>query len=271
MRRARLRSRQAGFTLVEVLVASFLMAIIVGALGAVTAQWMPNWNRGFARVQRTDLLTAGIERLLADLSAAAPVSTGEGNGVPLFDGSELSVTFVRTALGPNAGRTLEIVKIAEIGSDKGPTLVRSTAPFLPYNAEVPLPETQFTKPVVVIRSPHRVSFAYAGADGEWQPTWRDATALPQAIRVNVREGASSRSVISTVAPVSVSLPVSCLNAKSPNECPALGGTAATATASAQAGAGSPLRPGPPGQAMPMPGPPGQAMPMPGLPTPGRPR
>lgn len=250
MRRLRPRSLQSGFTLVEVLIASLLMAIIVGALGAMTAQWMPNWNRGFARVQRIDLLTAGVERLIADLAAAEPISTGESQGALRFEGSELSVTFVRTALGPNAGRTLEVVHIAEIGSDRGPTLVRSAAPFLPFNAEVPTPEPQFSNPVVVVRSPHRISFAYAGADGEWQSTWRNAKFLPQAIRINVREGASSRAVISTIAAVHAVVPATCIHVKSANECPALGRTATGTAAAAQTGNSGQLRPAQPGQSIP---------------------
>lgn len=267
-RQMKRRTGQAGFTLVEVLVASFLMAIIVGALGTVTAQWMPNWNRGFARLQRTDQLVAGIERLVSDVSAAEPVSTGEGKGLPFFDGGELSVTFVRTALGPNATSTLELVRIAEIGTDKGASIVRSTAPFLPFNAEVQAPEPNFTKPVVVVRPPHRVSFAYAGPDGEWQPTWKDANALPQTIRINVREGASSRAFISTVATVATVLPAMCVNAKSPNECPALGGTSTPgSTNAAQAQPGTMPQPGTgagPGRGgVPMPTGGGGGIPMPG--------
>ena len=39
---------------------------------------------------------------------------------PLFDGTELSVTFLRTALGPNTRPGLEIVRIAGDGGESGP-------------------------------------------------------------------------------------------------------------------------------------------------------
>ena len=64
------RSSTAGFTLVEALVATVLMGMILAALATVTAQWLPNWNRGFVRVQRTELLAIAIERLAADFAAA---------------------------------------------------------------------------------------------------------------------------------------------------------------------------------------------------------
>ena len=41
----------AGFTLIEAVVALALMGVILGALATITAQWLPNWNRGIARAQ----------------------------------------------------------------------------------------------------------------------------------------------------------------------------------------------------------------------------
>ena len=64
MRRASARSRNAGFTLIEALLATMLMLAILGAIALVTSQWMPSWDRGFVRLQRAELLTAGLERLI---------------------------------------------------------------------------------------------------------------------------------------------------------------------------------------------------------------
>ena len=62
-------ARNAGFTLVEALVATLLMAFILGALATVTGQWLANWDRGFIHAQRVELLAAGLERVVADLAA----------------------------------------------------------------------------------------------------------------------------------------------------------------------------------------------------------
>ena len=98
--RRRAAAGEAGFTLIEVLMATLLMTVILGALATVTAQWLPNWNRGMARVQRAERLSIGLERALADLSVAEMISMNGDNRKPLFEGSELSVTIVRTAVGP---------------------------------------------------------------------------------------------------------------------------------------------------------------------------
>ena len=87
--RARRRRRIAGFTLVEALLATALMGVILASIGTVTAQWLPNWNRGFQRVQRVELLALGLERIVADIAAAEFVTAGANVRQPVFDGSEL--------------------------------------------------------------------------------------------------------------------------------------------------------------------------------------
>src|SRR5471032_758800 len=91
----------AGFTLLEALVATALMGVILAALASITAQWLPNWNRGIARAQRSELVSIALNRLVADLEASEFISPNRDTKAPLFDGSELSVTLVRSALGPN--------------------------------------------------------------------------------------------------------------------------------------------------------------------------
>jgi general secretion pathway protein J len=202
-------ARNAGFTLVEALVATLLMAFILGALATVTAQWLGNWDRGFIRAQRVELLAAGLERVVADLAAAEVVSLGGGNDPPLFDGGELSVTFVRTALGPTNSNGLEVVRISEAADSRGPALVRMTAPFVPI-AGGARGGLNFANLVVMIRSPYRVSFSYAGTDHVWRETWRGAKQLPHAVRVSVRDAATSRILaMSTSTIVHAEIPARC--------------------------------------------------------------
>ncbi len=84
------------------------MGAILAALATVTAQWLPNWNRGFGRVQRTENLAAGLERIVADVAAAEFIPAGRQFRQPVFDGTELSMTFLRSALGPNTRAGLEL-------------------------------------------------------------------------------------------------------------------------------------------------------------------
>ena len=66
-----------------------LMAMILVALATITAQWMPNWNRGLTRVQRDADLALGLDRLVADLAAAEFIPANRQNLKPYFEGKAI--------------------------------------------------------------------------------------------------------------------------------------------------------------------------------------
>lgn len=205
---AKQRVGERGFTLIETLVALALMGLVLSALANLTAQWLPNWNRGLERIQRSELIGIALQRIGADLAAAEYVSANRGERRPLFDGSELAVTFVRTALGPNAGLGLDVVRVGETTDRLGFATVRSSAPFRPLPLASSLSEQlHFGEPVLLLRAPFRLSFAYAGQDRVWKSSWHDSDKLPAAVRLTVRDAASERILsISTVTPIHVQSP-----------------------------------------------------------------
>jgi general secretion pathway protein J len=207
---------EAGFTLVEVLLATLLMTVILAALATVTAQWLPNWNRGMARVQRAERLAMGLDRIVADLSVAETIPVNGDAKTPLFEGSELAVTFLRTAVGPNARPGLEIIRLIEKADSQGLAMVRERAPFAPMPSDA---QIRFADQVVLIRAPLRVSFSYAGPDQVWQPDWRGKTRLPDMVRVTVRDSATGQVLaVSRAATVHVNAPAECVRAKNPATC-----------------------------------------------------
>lgn len=214
---ARRRSHgEAGFTLLEVLLATLLMTVILAALASVTAQWLPNWNRGIAHVQRAERLAIGLERALADLSVAEMVPANGDNKRPLFDGAELSVTFVRSAVGPSTRPGLEVIRLTEKADERGLALVRERAPFNPMPSDA---QIRFVDQVVLVRAPFRVSFAYAGPDQVWQPTWRNQMQLPTTIRISVRDAGTGQVLaVSSAAIVHVNAPAECARAKNIGAC-----------------------------------------------------
>ena len=242
-------SGESGFTLLEALVAVALMGVLLATLSTVTAQWMPGWKAGFDRVQGADLLGLGLDRIAADLAAAEFVSLAGANARPLFDGTASSVTFVRSAIGPNASAGLEIVRLAETDDARGRVLVRDRVAFVPVTAEaLDAGELEFTNPIVLVRPPFHVSFAFAGPDRIWQETWQDAVQLPNAVRVTVRNAVTDQ-----ILPVSTA---TLLNVNAPAEC--VRGTG-TACGGQNGGAAIPTGPGitPPGTTQPGPGSPPQ--------------
>jgi general secretion pathway protein J len=206
------RAGERGFTLIETIVALALMGLVLSALASITAQWLPNWNRGFGRIQRSEVIGIALQRIGADLAAAEYVPPNRDTKHPLFEGSELSVTFVRTALGPNAGPGLDVVRLGET-TDRGESVtVRSRTRFTPLPLTSSLAEqTHFGDPVVLLRAPFRLSFAYAGPDRNWKGTWREADKLPAMIRLTIRDASTGRVLsVSTIAPVRVQASSNCV-------------------------------------------------------------
>ena len=210
------RSGEAGFTLIEMLIAVMLMVFILTALVTVTAQWLPNWNHGMARMERDERLAFALNRVVEDLAVAEFVPANTAVKTPYFDGSELGVSFVRTAIGPSSRPGLEIVRFQEVADASGPALVRSRAAFVPMDANA---QVRFADPVVLIRSPYRVMFAYAGADDTWKPAWGGGAELPRRVRITVRDGITQqRLAVSTAALVHIDTPAACAREKNVNQC-----------------------------------------------------
>ncbi|HUI20245.1 MAG TPA: prepilin-type N-terminal cleavage/methylation domain-containing protein [Methylocella sp.] len=216
-RRVRVASHardERGFSLLEALIAVALTGLLLAMLGTVTGHWMANWRTGFDRVQNADMLGLGVDRIASDLASAEYVSLGDGGARTFFEGTESSITFVRSAIGPNAVAGLEIVRLSEDDDPRGRVLVRARAPFAPVTARaVEADGVQFTNPIVLVRPPFRVSFAFAGHDRVWKETWQDVKQLPDAVRVTVRNSLTDEILpFSTAATIRVNVPAECVQA-----------------------------------------------------------
>lgn len=205
---------EAGFTLVEAVLALLLMGLVVTALGTVTAQWLPGWRQGLGRLQSIDRLSLALDRIAADLAGAEFVSADAGP-LPFFQGSPRSVAFVRAAVGPGAAPGLDTVELREVQDQAGLVLARLSAPFAPNMAGVQRPGA----PVILVRPPYRIVFAYAGDDGVWRGTWSGEKVLPRRVRISVTDAPDATSpLLSTETRIRIDLPATCATAKYPTSC-----------------------------------------------------
>jgi general secretion pathway protein J len=206
----------AGFTLIEALLGIMLVGVILGALATVTGQWLPNWNRGMAGLQRVERIAVSIQRMISDISSAQMIAPEADDKTVWFDGTQHAVTFVRSAVGPNAKPGFEIVNLSETIDDQGLAMLRRQAPFAPMS---PGGRIRFVDPIVLIRVPYRVFFSYAGPDGVWQQEWRDQPQLPQRISISIRDTSSGRPVsFSEAGLLHINASAECARSDNPEEC-----------------------------------------------------
>jgi general secretion pathway protein J len=198
VRRTNPYSPVSGFSLIEAMAALAMTATIIVALGSVAGQWLPNWRRGLVGLQRADLLGLGLERIAEDVAAAEYVTPWGGAQAPLFEGDTSSAMFVRSAIGPDSYPHLEVVRLAQVKDGRGLALIRTRAPFTPAAPGVSQ-RFPFGDPVVLIRTPFRISFAYAGADRVWVEGWNGKERLPDAVRITVWDTIANRILAASTA------------------------------------------------------------------------
>src|SRR3569832_1256839 len=142
---------EGGFTLIETLVALARTGRVLSALANITAHWLPNWNRGLDRIQRSEMIGITVQRISDDLAAAQFVPAGSDDKKPLFIGTERSVIFVRTAIGPNASPGLDVVRLSETSDQGGLATVRTRATFRPMPPKTMRCETCVSIPKICLQ------------------------------------------------------------------------------------------------------------------------
>jgi general secretion pathway protein J len=199
--------------MIEILVALALLSVVLTTLASVTGQWIPRWKAGFFRLQKMETLELGLSRVVADLAAAEYMSVNLQTKQIAFQGTPSSVTFVRSALGPNTRGGLEVVRLRDEADGQG--LVREAAAFAPPRPESPFAEAfKFAGAVGLVRAPLKVSFAFAGRDRIWRDAWSGSD-LPAVVRVTVRNAETGEIVtLSAAALVHVGAPAECAAATS---------------------------------------------------------
>ena len=176
------RDAESGFTLLEAMAAVAITGVILGALGSVAGQWLPQWRHGFVALQNADDVAQTLDRLVGDISSAEFARLDPKAEATAFKGGADLVLFARASTGPNATPRLDYVRIGAVATPHGMETQRARAPFAPG------PIGPFRDVVTVLRPPFRLSFAYEAADGHWTTSWSALPALPHAIRLTVKSG-----------------------------------------------------------------------------------
>ncbi len=186
-------SERRGFTLVEVLVAMTLLAIVMAlALGELRFGARA-WRAGNDRLDRVGAFSTSYRFLSQTVARAAPAVVGRpGELGYAFRGSPRDLRFVVNE-SPHAGLPGRfVVALRVVDADAGQSLRVLLAPFDPQKDGLDVSAGSDQDEGVLIARAKRIVFSYFGARRfgeapEWRGIWDARDNMPSLVRLSVAE------------------------------------------------------------------------------------
>ena len=180
----------SGFTLIEVLVAITLLAVVMTVLVGGLRFSARSWSVGLERSEEADEYRAAHRLLRQVLEPSLPeaVSIG-GRPAFAFSGRSSDLRFV-SHLPESAGvQHPQVIYLRQTANEDGDKeLEMAWAPFGGYDAE--LPEPAKDQRVTLLSGLSSVAFSYIVTErssdgGRWADTWASSNDLPSLVRIRL--------------------------------------------------------------------------------------
>ena len=203
MRRGRANAGRHGFTLLELLAALAIAAVIIAASSALVHNVALHFEQGTRTVSDGERLILAIERLAADIGSARFVlrtsdDRSAQSTTPLaFIGEPAMVVFVGPG-GVAANQSgEEVVSLTIEQEDDVTRLVRRRAPW--FGPRTRFEELTFSDPVILLDGKFLISFAFGqftqNGTLAWSDVWKGQASLPRFVRLNLRDRATGADLL----------------------------------------------------------------------------
>jgi prepilin-type N-terminal cleavage/methylation domain-containing protein len=236
------RAGSHGFTLLELLAAMALGAVILAAVAGLIRNVGLSFEAGIRGVGHAERLLLAVERLSVDFASARYVQKSAADGVrSVFIGGPKKVAFV-AAGGVTAGPPGEEVVLLEVEESAETTrLVRRRAPWL--GLRTALADVKPRDAVVLLEGRLQIAFSYADRSLVWKPAWAEEPGLPRYVRLSLRDRATGAAVMGPLDfEIRSDAPPSCSKADATPACLPAAGTPQPAAPAAPAASGRSGRP-----------------------------
>ena len=183
--------RHRGFTLLELLVALMLLALMSSLLYGTLSLSANSWDRGEAKAQQASDMRLTEEFLRQTLTSQHPLRMHKLAEQPLyFQGGRDTLAFAGVMPG-RAGGGMYYFKLAVTAADGKSKL--TLARLIPDYAAISLPEFSGADQSVLAEGIGELRMSYFGRDTDanvastptWRDQWDDPQRLPLIIRIDV--------------------------------------------------------------------------------------
>ena len=184
-------SRESGFTLLELIVALMLLALMSSLLYGTLSLSADTWDRGEAKAARAADMRLTEEFLRQSLTAQHPLRLHKSADQPLyFQGARDTLAYAGVLPG-RAGGGIYYFRLAV--TPNGDTSRLTLSRLIPDAAATSLPGFDGAERSVLADGIAEVRFSYFGRDADsnianaptWRERWDDPQLLPLIIRIDV--------------------------------------------------------------------------------------
>lgn len=193
-------ARQAGFTLLEILVGLLIATMILTGLTAAARTINRGWQNGTAAALRQDMFDRALDVIAGDIQRVERVvAPGEKPARYLFRGAAGEMVFVLVDRPYPTVSQPYLVRLAFVGEGRGRRLVRTRASFNPEVGE--LNPASWSDEVILIEGGYSVGFSYRavkGGIGQWSDTWATPNRMPEEVRIEIRDAESGETAVPPV-------------------------------------------------------------------------
>jgi general secretion pathway protein J len=184
-------ARQSGFTLLELIIAMMLLALMSSLLYGTLSLSANSWDRGEAKAGRAADMRLTEEFLRQSLTAQHPLRLHKLVDQPLyFQGGRDTLAFAGVLPG-RAGGGIYYFRLAV--TPHGDASRLTLARVIPESAATSLPGFDGAEQSVLADGIAEIRFSYFGRDADsnmanvptWRDRWEDPQVLPLIIRIDV--------------------------------------------------------------------------------------
>ena len=194
-----MRSRlHRGFTLLELIIAMMLLALISSLLYGTLSLSANSWDRGEAKAQQASDMRLTEEFLRQALTSQHPLRLHKVQEQPLyFQGSRDALAFAAVLPG-RAGGGIYYFKLAVTPSPDNKSRL-TLARLIPDYAAIALPEFSGADQSLLAEGIAEMRASYFGRDNDaniastptWRDQWEDPQRLPLIIRIDIKPALGS--------------------------------------------------------------------------------